>query len=89
VLLHTDTHRKSITSIAAVLLPFVTCLLSLLRWGGVCNRPERDNGWYFWSENPKAKHRLGDLGILHLTEIECDDVNWVRLAQDTGRTWTP
>jgi hypothetical protein len=30
-LLPSDTHRKSVTFIAAVLLPFVTCLVSLLR----------------------------------------------------------
>jgi hypothetical protein len=45
VLLPSDTHRKSITSITAVLLPFVTCLLTRpCNNNGASNKAVEGNG---------------------------------------------
>jgi hypothetical protein len=35
----------------------------------------------------KSKYRRGDNAKTNLKEIECEDVNWIQLAQDTGQLW--
>jgi hypothetical protein len=43
----------------------------------------------FWLGGPKVRDRWKDLGVggnnikLDLSEIEIDEANWIRLAQDT------
>jgi hypothetical protein len=90
VLLPTDTHRKPITSITAVLLPFVACLLTLprsLATGKVVmwTACRRENGgeWEFLAcPSPDLKQKgqyrsrggCGELQTLHRHS------RWVRLA---------
>jgi hypothetical protein len=60
VLLPSDTHRKPITSITAVLLPFVTYLLTLpLMYTILIGSPER-------KKPLKNLYKLG--GIIHIMD---------------------
>jgi hypothetical protein len=75
VLLPGDTHRKTITFITAVLLPFVTYLLTLpLR--SLVGKPE--------GRRPLGRHRSRweDNIKMYFRDVEWGGMDWIDLAQD-------